>query len=156
MLIYRKEIQGAGDNRELLEGVEKWKQQLLEKWEPDQTITESLKRIQQNIVDLTQEESFMDTYLMPMIQYLLDIFKDNHSAIDPWIQNQIAILVENNHEHIGNLVQENLDKLDDKTLVDMVENNIGKDLQWIRVNGAVCGFVIGIFLTGIQVLSTFW
>ncbi len=30
----------------------------------------------------------------------------------------------------------------------MVENNIGKDLQWIRVNGAVCGFVIGIFLTG--------
>ena len=152
----RKEIQGAGDNRELLEGVEKWKQQLLEKWEPDQTITESLKRIQQNIVDLTQEESFMDTYLMPMIQYLLDIFKDNHTAIDPWIQNQIAILVENNHEHIGNLVQENLDKLDDKTLVDMVENNIGKDLQWIRVNGAVCGFVIGIFLTGIQVLSTFW
>ena len=93
---------------------------------------------------------------MPMIQYLLDIFKDNHTAIDPWIQNQIAILVENNHEQIGNLVQENLDKLDDKTLVDMVENNIGKDLQWIRVNGAVCGFVIGIFLTGIQVLSTFW
>ena len=156
MLILEKEVQGAGDNRELLEGVEKWKHQLLEKWEPDQTITESLKRIQQNIVDLTQEESFMDTYLMPMIQYLLDIFKDNHSAIDPWIQNQIAILVENNHEHIGNLVQENLDKLDDKTLVDMVENNIGKDLQWIRVNGAVCGFVIGIFLTGIQVLSTFW
>ena len=152
----RKEIQGASDNRELLEGVEKWKHQLLEKWEPDQTITESLKRIQQNIVDLTQEESFMDTYLTPMIQHLLDIFKDNHTAIDPWLQNQIAILVENNHEHIGNLVQENLDKLDDKTLVDMVENNIGKDLQWIRVNGAVCGFVIGIFLTGIQVLSTFW
>ncbi len=152
----RKEIQGASDNQELLEGVEKWKQQLLEKWEPDQTITESLKRIQQNIVDLTQEESFMDTYLIPMIQHLLDNFKENMLTIDPWIQNQIAILVENNHEHIGNLVQENLDKLDDKTLVDMVENNIGKDLQWIRVNGAVCGFVIGIFLTGIQVLSTFW
>jgi uncharacterized membrane-anchored protein YjiN (DUF445 family) len=152
----RKEIQGASDNGKLLEEVEKWKQQLLEKWEPDQTITESLKRIQQSIVDLTQEETFMDTYLTPMIQHLLDIFKENHTAIDPWLQNQIAILVENNHEHIGNLVQENLDKLDDKTLVDMVENNIGKDLQWIRVNGAVCGFVIGIFLTGIQVLSAFW
>ena len=35
----------------------------------------------------------------------------------------------------------------------MVENNIGKDLQWIRVNGAVCGFIIGIFLTGIQALT---
>jgi uncharacterized membrane-anchored protein YjiN (DUF445 family) len=156
MAYIRKEIQGASDNQELLEGVEKWKHQLLEKWEPDQTIAESLKRIQQNIVDLTQEETFMDTYLMPMIHYLLDLFKNNHPAIDPWIQNQIAILVENNHEHIGDLVQENLDKLDNNTLVDMVENNIGKDLQWIRVNGAVCGFVIGIFLTGIQILSTFW
>ncbi len=152
----RKEIQGASDNVALVEGVEKWKHQLLDKWEPDQTITVSLKKIQQNILEFTQEESFMDTYLMPMIQYLLDLFKDNHSAIDPWIQNQIAILVENNHEHIGDLVQENLDKLDDQTLVDMVENNIGRDLQWIRVNGAVCGFVIGVFLTGIQVLSTFW
>ena len=72
----RKEIQGASDNGKLLEEVEKWKQQLLEKWEPDQTITESLKRIQQNIVDLTQEESFMDTYLMPLIHHLLDILKE--------------------------------------------------------------------------------
>src|SRR3954447_16647092 len=38
----RKEIQGASENKELLEGVEKWKHQLLAKWEPDQTITESL------------------------------------------------------------------------------------------------------------------
>ena len=54
---------------------------------------------------------------------------------------------------IGNFVQENLDKLDNETLIDMMENNIGKDLQWIRVNGAVCGFIIGILLTGIQALS---
>ena len=45
-------------------------------------------------------------------------------------------LVENNHSKIGKLVQENLDKLDDKTLIEMIENNVGKDLQWIRVNGA--------------------
>jgi uncharacterized membrane-anchored protein YjiN (DUF445 family) len=152
----RKEIQGASENKELLEGVEKWKHQLLAKWEPDQTITESLTRIQQNIIDLTQEESFMDAYLIPMIHHLLENIKDNRTTIDTWIQKQLAILVENNHEKIGNLVQENLDKLDDKTLVDMVENNIGKDLQWIRVNGAVCGFVIGVFLTAIQALSALW
>ena len=70
-----------------------------------------------------------------------------------WIQKQITVLVENNHSQIGNLVQENLDKLDNETLIDMMENNIGKDLQWIRVNGAVCGFIIGIVLTGIQALS---
>jgi uncharacterized membrane-anchored protein YjiN (DUF445 family) len=45
------------------------------------------------------------------------------------------------------LVKENLDKLDTDTLIDMMENNIGKDIQWIRVNGAVCGFFIGLCLT---------
>jgi uncharacterized membrane-anchored protein YjiN (DUF445 family) len=34
----------------------------------------------------------------------------------------------------------------------MIENNVGKDLQWIRVNGAVCGFFIGIVLTGVKML----
>ena len=33
-----------------------------------------------------------------------------------------------NHSKIGKLVQENLDKLDDKTLIEMIENNVGKDL----------------------------
>jgi uncharacterized membrane-anchored protein YjiN (DUF445 family) len=29
----------------------------------------------------------------------------------------------------------------------MVETNVGKDLQWIRVNGALCGFLIGLVLS---------
>ena len=50
------------------------------------------------------------------------------------------------------LVKENLDRLDNKTLINMVETNVGKDLQWIRVNGAVCGFLIGIILVGIKAI----
>ncbi|CJD28014.1 Predicted membrane protein [Streptococcus pneumoniae] len=60
--------------------------------------------------------------------------------------------MEKNHSKIGKLVQENLDKLDDKTLIEMIENNVGKDLQWIRVNGAVCGFMIGLVLEGIKAI----
>ena len=56
------------------------------------------------------------------------------------------------HEFLKHLVQENLDKLDDKTLIEMIENNVGKDLQWIRVNGAVCGFMIGLVLEGIKAI----
>ncbi|MGG3888784.1 DUF445 domain-containing protein [Metabacillus fastidiosus] len=149
----RKEIQGLNDNSQLLEGVEKWKNQLLTKWEPDQTITESLQQIQQKALDLVDDKDFIDTYLIPLIDHLLHIIQENNKNIDNWIQKQIIVLVENNHSQIGNLVQENLDKLDNETLVDMVENNIGKDLQWIRVNGAVCGFIIGIFLTGVEALS---
>jgi uncharacterized membrane-anchored protein YjiN (DUF445 family) len=148
----QKEIEGMNDNRELVEGVEKWKAQLLDNWEPDRTIKESLIQIQQSVLDLVEEEPFFDTYLMPLLHHILDNVKEKNVQIDHWIRKQIAILVEKNHSQIGDLVQENLDKLDNETLTKMVENNVGKDLQWIRVNGAVCGFIIGIFLTGIQAL----
>ena len=48
------------------------------------------------------------------------------------VTKQVVSLVEKNHSKIGKLVQENLDKLDDKTLIEMIENNVGKDLQWIE------------------------
>ncbi len=70
--------------------------------------------------------------------------------MENWLQKQIVKLVENNHSKIGQLVQENLDKLDDQTLITMIEKNVGKDLQWIRVNGAVCGFVIGLVIEGVK------
>ncbi|MEC2525826.1 DUF445 family protein, partial [Bacillus thuringiensis] len=72
--------------------------------------------------------------------------------IEDWLQKQVVNLIEKNHSKIGKLVQENLDKLDDKTLIEMIENNVGKDLQWIRVNGAVCGFMIGLVLEGIKAI----
>jgi uncharacterized membrane-anchored protein YjiN (DUF445 family) len=72
--------------------------------------------------------------------------------IEDWLQKQVVNVVEKNHSKIGKLVQENLDKLDDKTLIEMIENNVGKDLQWIRVNGAVCGFMIGLVLEGIKAI----
>lgn len=72
------------------------------------------------------------------------------AAFDTWMKSQLSSFVDKNHSKIGKLVRENLDRLDDKTLINMVETNVGKDLQWIRVNGAVCGFLIGLILVGIR------
>jgi uncharacterized membrane-anchored protein YjiN (DUF445 family) len=35
-----------------------------------------------------------------------------------------------------------------------MEDKLGKDLQWIRVNGALCGFLIGLVLGGIKLLTS--
>lgn len=102
-----------------------------------------------------QDGKFTDTYLLPFLTRLLNDLQKNPEKlhiIENWIQKQIIHLVEENHSKIGQLVQENLDKLDNETLIHMMENKIGTDLQWIRVNGAVCGFIIGILLTEIKAL----
>ncbi|MNB72892.1 hypothetical protein D3C75_194880 [compost metagenome] len=68
------------------------------------------------------------------------------------IRSSLIGFVGANHYRLGVLVKENLDKMDDASLVAMLEEKIGKDLQWIRVNGAVCGFIVGLVLTVIGLL----
>ncbi|MBB6446661.1 DUF445 domain-containing protein [Bacillus benzoevorans] len=149
----QNEISGIGSNEKLLQSVEHWKSLLLANWEPEQMITASLNQLKENAIELVETDGFYENNIIPLIYHLLEKLKGQQDAIDQWFQQQIAILIENNHDKIGDLVQENLDKLDNETLIDMVENNIGKDLQWIRVNGAVCGFAIGMVLTTIQMVT---
>ncbi|WP_313997392.1 DUF445 domain-containing protein [uncultured Paenibacillus sp.] len=59
-------------------------------------------------------------------------------------------LIDRNHYRIGQLVKDNLEQMDDASLVRMLEEKVGKDLQWIRVNGALCGFAVGVALSLIQ------
>ncbi|ULO07298.1 DUF445 domain-containing protein [Paenibacillus sp. 19GGS1-52] len=79
------------------------------------------------------------------------------SKEEQWIQSweeriraSLISFVEANHFRLGLLVKENLDSMDDASLVNMLEDKVGKDLQWIRVNGALCGFVVGLVLTVVQ------
>lgn len=151
LLYIRNELLNIEDNAEIIEGIAKWRNKLLDTWNPDQMIHSSLQGLQQSAVSMIEQDSFRDNLLSILTQFLNKL-AENGPALDGWIKNQIGILVDNNHEQIGLLVQENLDKLDNETLIYMMENSIGKDLQWIRVNGAVCGFFIGIVLTGFQAL----
>lgn len=68
------------------------------------------------------------------------------------LQDAIVNILEANHSKIGGLVRENIQKMDDAELIRMIEEKVGKDLQWIRVNGAVCGFILGFILTTIRIL----
>ncbi|WP_239616748.1 DUF445 domain-containing protein [Cohnella mopanensis] len=65
----------------------------------------------------------------------------------------VVDFVEANHYRVGLLLKDNIDQMNDKELVRMLEEKVGGDLQWIRVNGALCGFLIGLILTSIQWLS---
>ncbi|WP_238650685.1 DUF445 domain-containing protein [Paenibacillus piscarius] len=80
----------------------------------------------------------------------ISLEKEWLQTIEGRIRGTLISFVEGNHYRIGQLVKENLDQMDDASLVEMLEQKIGKDLQWIRVNGAVCGFVVGLGLTVIQ------
>lgn len=151
----RQEIINVKENEALLQELENWKEKWIANWNATDKIKEMLEQVQQRAVAFVNNEEFADKYVIPFLQKQMNKIKEDEQTvqkIEDWLQKQVVNLVEKNHSKIGKLVQENLDKLDDKTLIEMIENNVGKDLQWIRVNGAVCGFMIGLILEGIKAI----
>ncbi|EOO26489.1 hypothetical protein ICM_01003 [Bacillus cereus BAG1X2-3] len=151
----RQEIINVKENEALLQELENWKEKWIANWNATDKIKEMLEQVQQRAVTFVKNEEFADKYVIPFLQKQMNQIKEDEMTvqkIEDWLQKQVVNLVEKNHSKIGKLVQENLDKLDDKTLIEMIENNVGKDLQWIRVNGAVCGFMIGLILEGIKAI----
>ncbi|AOM10448.1 MULTISPECIES: DUF445 domain-containing protein [Bacillus cereus group] len=151
----RQEIINVKENEALLKELENWKEKWIANWNATDKIKEMLEQVQQRAVAFVNNEEFADKYVIPFLQKQMNKIKEDEQTvqkIEEWLQKQVVTLVEKNHSKIGKLVQENLDKLDDKTLIEMIENNVGKDLQWIRVNGAVCGFMIGLVLEGIKAI----
>lgn len=151
----RQEIKNVKENEALLQELENWKEKWIANWNATDKIKEMLEQVQQRAITFVKNEEFADKYVLPFLQTQMNKIKEDEQTvqkIEEWLQKQVVTLVEKNHSKIGKLVQENLDKLDDKTLIEMIENNVGKDLQWIRVNGAVCGFMIGLVLEGIKAI----
>ncbi|PEP27656.1 DUF445 domain-containing protein [Bacillus wiedmannii] len=151
----RQEIIHVKENEALLQELENWKEKWIANWDATDKIKEMLGQVQRRAITFVKNEEFTDKYVMPFLQKQMNKIKEDEQTvqkIEEWLQKQVVTLVEKNHSKIGKLVQENLDKLDDKTLIEMIENNVGKDLQWIRVNGAVCGFMIGLVLEGIKAI----
>lgn len=154
LLMYvQTKLQNIKNDESLLNELDNWKSQLVSEWEPGDKISEFLNQLQQKASIFVEEPVFFDNFISPLLQNVLDDLKADAGkveGIEIWIKKQISNFVERNHSKIGKLVEENLEKLDNKTLINMIETNVGKDLQWIRVNGAVCGFLIGLILIGLK------
>lgn len=151
----RTELEELHERGRLMTDVNEWKNRLVDQLEVRNQIETLLYQTKERILTLVNHEDFIDLHVYPAIFNFIEKLKKDDSrmeAFERWIHKQVAGAIEKNHSKVGALVKENLDKLDTETLIDMMENHIGKDLQWIRVNGAVCGFIIGIFLTLFKVM----
>jgi uncharacterized membrane-anchored protein YjiN (DUF445 family) len=55
-------------------------------------------------------------------------------------------VVERNHSMIGEMIRTSLTKLEGPALVGQIEAKVGPELQYIRLNGAVIGTIVGLCL----------
>jgi uncharacterized membrane-anchored protein YjiN (DUF445 family) len=86
----------------------------------------------------------------------LDMFRADLSAqekVDRWVTDFALELMEKRHEMIGQMVRGSLEKLSDLDLVGQIEEKVGQDLQYIRLNGAIVGGLAGAVLAIMKLLA---
>lgn len=149
----RNAVSGLPENSRVLQEANRWKENIASGASLETAVTGMTEKLWGVLSALASDPHWCRRTVVPAAAGAirsLESRPDVLERIDGWIQTQAAAFVERNHDAIGKLVKENADKLDNETLIDMLEHHVGNDLQWIRVNGAVCGFAIGIALGLVQ------
>ena len=75
------------------------------------------------------------------------------AALNARLKGLLVELAARHGEDVARLVSETIRKWDSQTIVDKLELNVGRDLQYIRLNGTIIGGLVGLVLhVGAEVL----
>lgn len=152
----REGIERVTASEESRQQLASWLKGLVEGPQAEQFVLRQLEELRRRVLDrLEEDERQGGRMIVAGWRFAIDRLNGMGDLTGSWEQGlltHLVNLVEANHYRIGELVRSNLNKLDDESLVKMLEERIGGDLQWIRVNGAVCGFLVGIVLTVVHML----
>lgn len=125
------------------------------KGETDPKILEKLRRQQaanpkaSRIVEVERKPVIWRDASDHLVDAKIDEFiKDAklQKKFDKLIKDFIEGLLEEYRGQIPQMIRERLDKFSDDELTEFVEGHVADDLQMIRINGSVCGAVVGMFL----------
>lgn len=133
-----------------LASIDSFKEKVSEDQQLQQMLLAALRRVK---AGLYEELSDNNTVLMGFVktkaeQLIKELRSDAATLleIDHWMKETIAGLINKYHHEVGTMVRESLLKLDDEELVLQIKDKVGDDLQYIRLNGAVVGGLVGVFI----------
>jgi uncharacterized membrane-anchored protein YjiN (DUF445 family) len=134
-------------NDDLRTHVERWRNEMLSGEGTPELLRRPIARVRDwALADLEKDASVIMQQIGAVLLRAQQRFAGSTEAqerVDRWIKTKIAELVDRYHGEIGGIVERNLGRLDDTELVRQIEDKVGGDLQYIRVNGAVVGGLVG-------------
>jgi uncharacterized membrane-anchored protein YjiN (DUF445 family) len=104
---------------------------------------------QEGLKELESDDSRMVAWATARLDdflKLLEVDADLRERVNAWCRRQVTAQIEKHHALLGVLVEEQLNRLSNEHLTQMIEAKVGDDLNWIRLNGAVVGGLVGLLL----------
>ncbi|MFC4873547.1 DUF445 domain-containing protein [Negadavirga shengliensis] len=91
---------------------------------------------------------FMELVKRQLVRFLDELKGDPEAQakLDAWLKESLEKLVDKYHPELGNIVRSSLGRLDDHGMMQQIKDKVGDDLQYIRLNGAVVGGLVGIVI----------
>lgn len=112
----------------------------------DDVWSEWRKTMQQ---DLESPHSRFEAFLARQVMRFGDVL-ENDPAMRDWVNSrtrrQVPRLVDRYRHRLGRFIADKMKEWNETELVEKLELNIGADLQYIRINGAVVGGVVGLLI----------
>lgn len=105
--------------------------------------------------ELTNEQSSVRNYLnISLLKFAQDFEtnKEMQSRLNVWVQHSLYKLILKNTKELSSLIERTVGNWDGRELSRKMELEVGKDLQFIRVNGTLVGGLVGLL---IYILSQF-
>lgn len=123
---------------------------LLESLETGPVVRSTLARLRDQLEhDLGDPSSVLSDLIDRRLRAaILDLLDDSErrTTFDRWVRTTATDLLHRHHDQIGLTVRESLEGLETGALVAQIEDRVGQDLQFIRLNGAVVGGLVGLAL----------
>ncbi len=108
------------------------------------------KTLQDGIVrDLSMENPEMHRYVRKILAEVSGKLTDDavmRNKIDQWVKNSVYTMVLRNSDEVGLLISRTVGQWEGKELSRKLELEVGKDLQFIRINGTVVGGIVGLLI----------
>ena len=99
--------------------------------------------------NFNQKSSVFQNYLEKNIQKLADNLSKNQELIQKingWIRHFIYRMILRNVNEVEGLISRTVGNWEGKELSEKLELEVGKDLQYIRINGTLVGGIVGLII----------
>jgi uncharacterized membrane-anchored protein YjiN (DUF445 family) len=140
----------ANGDREALAQVEQLRRTLVDSLAAGPLLHDLLAQLRGQVEgDLAMAGSYLSQFVdRKLHSAILELLADpaRRALFDRWVRTTADDMLQRYHHQIGLTVRESLEALDTDTLVARIEDRVGADLQFIRLNGAVVGGLIGVLL----------
>ena len=144
---------------------ENWKSRfdnLKEEFITDEKLQDYASKLWENtksnlVSNLEDENSALNQYIEKYLKEIRQNLVENESTkakINKTVHKFIYKLALRNSNEIGNIISKTVKDWDGKEMSDKLELEVGKDLQFIRINGTLVGSIVGLLIYSLTVFFT--